>query len=140
MTIFLHVNFAQTYDSSELHLKIRDFFLSNKFAVKFEKPFWHFVYKPTKEFFPLLDILCVDIVALSVTYEYPVLCDIIDMHDLEKAAGSYHSCCGLVYLLFVPLSGMSTFHISITSLPHLASLLDSITSVKTSSPHIKHPP
>ena len=88
------------------------------------------------KFFSLLDILYVDIIALSVTYEYPVLCDIIDMHDLEKAAGSYHSCCGLVYLLFVPLSGMNTFQWLIKSLPNLAVvalLLGSIIVVQTTS-------
>ena len=94
------------------------------------------MYKPPREFFSLLDILYDDIIALSVTYEYPVLCDIIDMHDLEKAAGSYHSCCGLVYLLFVPLSGMNAFQWLIKSPPNLAVvalLLGSIIVVQTTS-------
>ena len=58
------------------------------------------------------------------------------MHDVEKAAGSYHSCCGLVYLPFVPLSGKNTFQRLIKSSPHLAFvalLLGSIIVVQTTS-------
>ena len=46
--------------------------------------------------------------AILVTYEYPVLCDIINMSELEKAAGFYHSLLGLGLLLFIPFSGRLT--------------------------------
>ena len=43
---------------------------------------------------------------LSLTYMFPVLCDIINMCDLEKAIGAFHSFEGLILLGFIPLSGM----------------------------------
>ena len=44
-------------------------------------------------------------IAMLSTYEFPVLCDIIEMHHLEKATGFYRSIYGIWLLLFIPFSG-----------------------------------
>ena len=46
---------------------------------------------------------------MITTYEFPVLCDIIEMRHLEKATGLLNSIHGIWLLFFVPFSGIQQY-------------------------------